>query len=621
MSIGSKTAAAIVILSLSAPARAQMAPQIWDADQDGGNFICANVGYFQANNLAGVGTRFACTDPTGKLVPSATPCVASGAIYYQTVQDATFGVLPQEPILGTGFDASNALCASDDPANTRTNIGLCSIGNIDTGTGAKLVKRVISDAYGRLILATTGAAGSDYQPATAHTCGGGQFVDEIDATGTVVCGTPTDTGITQLTHDVTAGPGSGSQSANVVGIEDDAICRGDLLFANEAAPTTPGAGDTRVWADATAKTLTAKNDTGVVTHMAQTQTAAAGKAFTALSAAGAFTETSFQAPLTACTDYVSLTCVSGATDLGGTNATPTVIGIENTATMRGDVVATNIAAPGMPAAGKTAIYVDNGSKNIVALNDGGIKNHGIQNFTCGTSPQTFVKQVSSDGSSTCGQASFSDVSGSATCVQMPALTGDTHSSAGSCATVTDHITESSGPTSLAVGAIPDSNPDSTVLVRPSGATTVVGISRTSFLAGVLMFNKDYYVDIPSGTLNSSGGWVVTSSPTLYSATAIEYTVPFAVTNVHMFISGTVFNNPVTGGGPLPAIQAQVTKNGSAMVGVLETFGLGVSGNYNGTFVSTVSFSAGDTVGIRIRTSGSPTLSGNFTATISFGWEQ
>lgn len=266
------------------------------------------------------------------------------------------------------------------------------------------------------------------------TCGAGTFVSSASTSSGLACTTPVDTGITQLTHDVTAGPGSGSQAANVVGVEDDAVCRGDLLFANEAAPTTPGAGDTRVWADATAKTLTAKDDAGNVSHMARTVASSAGVALTGLANNGSWTTQTFQTPLTACTDYVSVACQTGATDIGGTNATVTITGIENAATMRGDIVATNVAAPSTPATGKTAIYVDNGTKNIVALNDAGVKNHGIQNFTCGTSPQTFIKQVSSDGSSTCAQAAFSDLSGSAACGQMPALTGDVTTSAGSCAT-------------------------------------------------------------------------------------------------------------------------------------------------------------------------------------------
>ncbi len=240
-------------------------------------------------------------------------------------------------------------------------------------------------------------------------------------------------GITALTHDVTAS-GSGSVAAEVTGITDSSSVDWQVTgpFAN-------------------------------------------GKALGFVS--GGLQAVSFQAPLTACTDYVSLTCVTGATDLGGTNATPTVTGIETGAVARGDINFTPIAAPGTPSSGHALEYVDSTSKNLALINDTGTVVHGIQSVapgagfainvihddgsvgasavqapiagnTCGSN--TFATSISTAGALTCTQPAFSNLNGSAACSQLPALTGDTHTSAGSCGTVTDHLSFSSG--SLPLGA-------------------------------------------------------------------------------------------------------------------------------------------------------------------------
>ena len=62
----------------------------------------------------------------------------------------------------------------------------------------------------------------------------------------------------------------------------------------------------------------------------------------------------------------------------------------------------------------------------------------------------WIKTISTAGVPAATQPAFSDVSGSATCGQLPALTGDTTTSAGSCATTTAKINGTSVPASAAV---------------------------------------------------------------------------------------------------------------------------------------------------------------------------
>jgi hypothetical protein len=77
--------------------------------------------------------------------------------------------------------------------------------------------------------------------------------------------------------------------------------------------------------------------------------------------------------------------------------------------MAGSELATNIAAPATPAAGKTSIYVDSTSKNIAAKNDAGTVNHGIQS-NAGAS-HNFLTAIADDGSSTKAQPAASDITG------------------------------------------------------------------------------------------------------------------------------------------------------------------------------------------------------------------
>ena len=75
-------------------------------------------------------------------------------------------------------------------------------------------------------------------------------------------------GITQLTGDVIAGPGSGSQVATLKNIPNDVPMVGDLLVTEIAAPLAPSAGLTRFWGDSTTHTLRSRSGTGGLSTMA-----------------------------------------------------------------------------------------------------------------------------------------------------------------------------------------------------------------------------------------------------------------------------------------------------------------------------------------------------------------
>ncbi|MGH3429168.1 MAG: hypothetical protein ACRDQZ_16640 [Mycobacteriales bacterium] len=73
----------------------------------------------------------------------------------------------------------------------------------------------------------------------------------------------------------------------------------------------------------------------------------------------------------------------------------------------------------------------------------------VKSKTCSAS-QWFSAIATGTGAVTCSQPAFSDLSGSLDCSQTPALTGDTTTSAGSCATTTAKLNGASIPASAAV---------------------------------------------------------------------------------------------------------------------------------------------------------------------------
>lgn len=73
---------------------------------------------------------------------------------------------------------------------------------------------------------------------------------------------------------------------------------------------------------------------------------------------------------------------------------------------------------------------------------------GVESFAAVT--HEWIRQISTSGVPTASQPAFTDISGSNTCGQLPALTGDTTTSAGSCATTTAKINGTNFPTSAAL---------------------------------------------------------------------------------------------------------------------------------------------------------------------------
>jgi len=509
--------------------------------------------------------------------------------------------------------------ATDHPIDTLTS-GQCMAIDAVTGhvvtvacSGGGTVTSVTGTAGRIVVTPTTPTPVVDLATfGTASTCAWANVV--TDAWGRTTCTAnsapqPAGNYITALSHDVAA-TGPGSVAAEVTGITDASSVDHQVAaaFANNQAIVINGTG-------------------AIITEP-------------------------FQAPLTACTDYVSLTCVSGATDLGGSNATPTVIGAENDAAMRGDLLATAIAAPATPAAGKARIYVDSTSNNLAVKNDAGTVNHGIQTQAC--SSHNFATATTDSGALTCNALGSGDV----TCGSLPALTGSATSTAGSCATKVVALNDGSGvqwPTSgtwangsVLVTAVGDVFAASTVscgnlpaltgdvttssgscattiptkgkafvnasdatahspdyltskIVSQTGTVDVSAISSNSLLSldAVPSISFLYFIDT-GGLAIPANGWLTTSSAFGGYSTATEYglSMSLTATNLPTHVTLTITSYVMTLAGTTPTFTLTATQNGVAVPSATITLHNGDLGQF-GVDVSGVSISAGDSFGLQI----------------------
>jgi hypothetical protein len=313
------------------------------------------------------------------------------------------------------------------------------------------------------------------------------------------------------------------------------------------------------------------------------------------------------------------------------------------ANINGDFLVTNIAAPSTPAAGKVAVYTDSTSKNIAAKDDAGNVNHGARTFTC--SAHQFKTALADTGVSTCAQPAFSDLSGSATCAQLPALTGDVTTSAGSCATTLANIpndTPAGGDilfTAIAAPATPaagkgrlyeDSTSKNIAIKNASGvvnhgAQTLAasGAIVTQGLAddgswSTLDLSQNYpkltfisyFSGMPAATLFTSG-WAPPGASSSLSTISVESPVPFAAAAIRVMANITV--NTISAG----STTIHMTRNGAnPSAGGSITIGAGTNGAFDSGYQAGITSASGDVWGL-FASDNSAGATGTLTGVITF----
>jgi hypothetical protein len=200
-------------------------------------------------------------------------------------------------------------------------------------------------------------------------------------------------GITQLTGDVNAGPGSGSVVATLANIPTGTTGGGYVEFTAIAAPAAPAAGKVRAWFDTTTLTWQSLNSFLNKAGMAYTKGAAASNWLNSFDpTTGTFTATQ-----------------PAYSDISGS--------IPNDTPAAGSVKFTEIAAPVAPAAGLLEVWADSttgalrgrssGNLCTMAFQFAAVANQFINNFD-GTS-----------GLFSAAQPAFSNLSGAVGASQAP----------------------------------------------------------------------------------------------------------------------------------------------------------------------------------------------------------
>jgi hypothetical protein len=326
--------------------------------------------------------------------------------------------------------------AFDATGVTSTQLALSTGGSVSLGTGDLLMTmtgaQALTKSNGALSVGTTGANALSLKTngttAVAIDSAQGVTFPAFSSAGNQ-CAQFDSTGKIGPTGSPCGSGGLGGASGTVTNVTGT-----PPIFITGTPSTTPNV--TIQGAITSGSTSTTTQNLGSLTTGLLKGTVSAGVNTISTALAG----TDYQAPLVACTDYVSLACVTGATDLGGSNATPTVIGIENTAAMRGDIVATEISAPANPAANHLACWADFTTENWNCKKSLGTINHGTQDYTCST--HQFANHEGNSGATSCAQPDFTDLTGAASCSQLPSFTGDVANAA--CFTKVVGVTDGSG---------------------------------------------------------------------------------------------------------------------------------------------------------------------------------
>lgn len=307
----------------------------------------------------------------------------------------------------------------------------------------------------------------------------------IDSTLVYVDATPLLTRAA-ITGDVTIP--QGSNTATLANIPTATPAVGTILHSNIAAPSSPASGKVATYSDSTDLRFHDKNASGVIGTTVVADTGASNNFLTAISAAGAISKaqpafTNLSGSL-ACSQHPALTgdattsagsCAtalatvnSNVGTFGSATASPSITvngkglvtavsnvtitpDVNNIANLGTDVAAalgntrgasagiltnreavTNTSAPTSPSSGNVKIWTDATDLRFHDKNSAGTIGTTVVADT-GASNQ-FLTAVSAAGVISKAQPAFSDLSGSATCAQLPALTGDVTTSAGACAT-------------------------------------------------------------------------------------------------------------------------------------------------------------------------------------------
>lgn len=313
------------------------------------------------------------------------------------------------------FDSSNLIVIKDSTnfkivnSSDATKIAQFDVSNLSTG-----VTRTVN---------VPNANSTTVQPDTGTST---NFLTGITAQGVITKAQPAFTDVSGIATNSQVPATLSSKTldnTNTITVKSGSLLLQDSTDTNKRAIfglSSITTGQTRTINVANASSTTVVADTGSSNNF-----------LTAISAAGVISKA-----------QPSFTNISGTIDLGGSqvNGTisaarmPALLGDVNTSsgsltttlaniptavTAAGYIAFTAIAAPTSPTAGVGRIYVDSTSKNFSIKDENGVVKHGVQ--TQSATASIWIRGIADDGSLTTSQPAFTDISGTATNSQVPAI--------------------------------------------------------------------------------------------------------------------------------------------------------------------------------------------------------
>lgn len=665
---------AIMLLLLSGgAARAQS--QGWQADQDGSGFACYDVGYFQGNNLAGTGTRCVEADSTGKLIPMSVDCLTvpltEGVVENTVSGGASALVIFPADATRIPFGSGSHSGLTDglngphyDPATGKMWVGYPGPPSVwwqfdDSQNAASQLIASNANA-GNQARAIMGVSNSQ------AVIGVGQQVEfQVFGSGWSFGGgaNPGDgldeyigggSGAFMIGHDGT-GPINVVRGASrtVHAILDDGS-------GNFSLPISLGGGGTQcVEADNTGKLFPAAcGGSGTVTSVGGTAQRISVVNPTTTPVvdtiggyySGAVTSGNEDLGTTLTNGLVCDTTTAGVAVLrtcaSGTDYQPPTAKTCTGGQFLNEIDVTGAAVCASPPGGTVTSVT--GADGVVCSPTSPNPTCTLANLTCGAN--TFVSSASSGSGLVCTQPSFANLNGSATCSQLPALTGpDVVSSAGSCANKVKGVTDGANvdwpvtgtfannqamitsggswtttnecnvfASCAAGGGLAGTYPNPSVASVPcsalpalTGAITSSAGSCATALAtdvGIRTLSYDFF------GLSAGGGWLVTgsdSSVKTFGGFAVEYPLGGAFSTCRL----RAVNGINTGAG-YTALVLTITRNGTATAATLSIPASSATALFDSGFQTISSGAITDTYGVELTYTGATVPAGitDFTVT-------
>lgn len=396
---------------------------------------------------------------------------------------------------------------------------------------------------------------------------------------------------------------AGSNTVNVTAVESATSAKGYVDWTAMSAPANPSGTVTRQYNSLFGAGLVSVDSAGTARYMERDLTC--GSNTWASSNAGgtlACTQPSFS-NLSGSIACAQQPAFAGDLSSAGGTCSVNVTALEASASAKGPIIYTEASGPGVPASGKLGCWASSLNDNFECISNSSVTT--IMPRTYGCSSSQWARALGTTGTTTCSQPAFSDLSGSASCAQLPALTGDVTSSAGSCAAKVTAVTDLAA-TRWFLGTLTNGQ-----FLRTSSTGSTL---RSDYPPAHLRF----FVSIPSlQAANTANQQVATSNETPFSSGVttipIEETFDFVAANVSIELL------LVASVGTASTVDVWVTKNGTLITGTKVTFTPGTTAA--GTLfrlgpIATGSSSANDTYGLQQVYNGNP-VSGPFGAQIAY----